>query len=97
MAQASAATDTNGVAPSSGTVGELLDRWFENASADFSPKTALETTGFVNRYLRPGLAFDPRTAEVLAAHYTRVSERAAQCGTTLASDAYVFSHEPNGS
>lgn len=246
-----AAADGNEVASASGTVGELLDRWFENASADFSPKTALETAGFINRYLRPGLgvfpvarlrtehidklyrelrkrgghngkplapgtvkrthvilhraleqavrwgwirtnpahnaqvprtpppeirppaprdlvrlfelagvydadfatfivlaamtgarrsellalrwsdidykggritfargivfgteglvekdtkthavrrvALDPRTAEVLAAHHERVNERAAQCGAVIASDAYVFSHEPDGS
>ena len=246
-----AAADTNGVAPTSGTMAELLDRWFDNASADFSPKTALETTGFINRYLKPGLgpfpvarlrtedvdklyrelrkrgghngkplapgtvkrthvilhraleqavrwgwiatnpahnaqvprtpsaeirppapkdllrlfqlaedydpdfatfiilaattgarrsellalrwsdidnntrhitfargvvfgasglvekdtkthavrrlAVDPRTAEVLAAHHTRVTERATEFGTAVASDAYVFSHEPDGS
>ncbi len=49
------AADSNGAAPSSGTVGELLQRWFDNASADFSPKTALETTGFINRFLKPTL------------------------------------------
>jgi integrase len=43
------------------------------------------------------VALDPRTAEVLAAHHERVNERAAQCGAVIASDAYVFSHEPDGS
>jgi len=50
-----AAADGSGVAPSSGTVSELLKRWFENSSADFSPSTALETTNFMRRYIEPGL------------------------------------------
>lgn len=37
------------------TVGELLERWFEHARADFSPKTVLETRGVIDRYLLPGL------------------------------------------
>jgi hypothetical protein len=41
--------------PSSGTVSELLKRWFENSSADFSPSTVLETTGFIRGYIEPGL------------------------------------------
>jgi len=50
-----ASADGSGVAPSSGTVSELLKRWFENSSADFSPSTALETTNFMRRYIEPGL------------------------------------------
>ena len=47
--------DGSGFAPASGTVSELLKRWYDNASADFSPSTALETTNFIRRYIEPGL------------------------------------------
>ena len=33
------------------TVGELLERWFELASRDFSPKTIKETRGMIDRYI----------------------------------------------
>ncbi len=36
-------------------VGELLERWFEHARGDFSPKTVLETRGVIDRYLLPAL------------------------------------------
>ena len=39
----------------SATVGELLERWFEFASRDFSPKTVKETRGFIDRNLLPTL------------------------------------------
>src|SRR5215204_1611604 len=41
------------------TVRELLDRWLELARADFSPKTTLEVSGSVTRYLRPALGDVP--------------------------------------
>jgi integrase len=41
------------------TVGELLERWFEQASEDFSPKTVLETRGFIDRNLLPDLGKVP--------------------------------------
>jgi hypothetical protein len=47
--------DGSGVAPSSGTVSELLKRWFANSSADFSPSTALQTTSSIRLYIEPGL------------------------------------------
>ena len=43
-----------GLAPKSGsTVGELLEAWFELATADFSPTTVRETRGFIDRSLLP--------------------------------------------
>jgi len=48
--------DGSGVAPSSGTVSELLKRWFENSSADFSPSTVLQTTSSIRCTSCPGLA-----------------------------------------
>jgi integrase len=41
------------------TVGELLDRWLELARVDFSPKTTLEVSGSIARYLRPALGDVP--------------------------------------
>lgn len=43
------------VAAPSVTVAELLERWFELAAPDFSPKTALETRGYMDRNLLPAL------------------------------------------
>lgn len=37
------------------TVGELLERWFEQAQGDFSPKTVKETRGFLDRTIVPGI------------------------------------------
>lgn len=41
------------------TVGELLDAWFDDARADFSPRTVRETAGFIERDLRPALGHLP--------------------------------------
>ena len=43
------------------TVGELLDAWLAQASRDFSPKTVLETSGFIERTIRPALGSVPLT------------------------------------
>lgn len=50
-----AEVDRGGLASTSATVGELLDRWLEHESDDFSPKTALETRGFIDRNIKPVL------------------------------------------
>jgi integrase len=54
-----ASADRSGVAPSCATVGELLQRWYENVAADLSPKTALETKGMIDRYLKLALGSVP--------------------------------------
>lgn len=41
------------------TVSELLDAWLAQASRDFSPKTVLETSGFIERTIRPALGSVP--------------------------------------
>ncbi len=51
-----------------------------------------KTRGSVRR-----LALDEGTAAILAAHRRRFAEAASACGTSLPSDAFVFSHEPDGS
>jgi integrase len=51
-----AEADRHALATPGATVAELLERWFEHARADFSPKTVLETRGMIDRYLLPALA-----------------------------------------
>ncbi len=41
------------------TVGELLEEWFARATGDFSPKTALETRGVLDRHLLPTFGAAP--------------------------------------
>ncbi len=53
-----------------------------------SPKTR----GSVRR-----LALDQATVAILAAHRCRHADAAAACGASLPGDAFVFSHEPDGS
>ena len=43
------------IARTNTTVGELLDAWLEVATPDFSPKTVRETSGDIERNLRPTL------------------------------------------
>lgn len=56
------------IASTASTVGELLDAWLAQASRDFSPKTVLETRGFIERSIKPALGAVPlnklRTAEI---------------------------------
>ena len=49
------AAERGTIAKTRTTVGELLDAWLELSSADFSPKTVRETSGMIERYLRPAL------------------------------------------
>ncbi|MEO6651537.1 MAG: hypothetical protein ABIP17_02645 [Ilumatobacteraceae bacterium] len=44
-------------------MAELLDAWFDQASQDFSPKTVLETRGFIDRNLRSALGTVPLTVQ----------------------------------
>jgi integrase len=41
------------------TTGELLERWFEQATPDFSPSTVRETRGVLDRYLLPAFGDTP--------------------------------------
>ncbi len=50
-----AVADAGKVVSSTETVGVLLEEWFAHAEPEFSPKTALETRGIIDRYLLPGL------------------------------------------
>ncbi|HEV2069184.1 MAG TPA: site-specific integrase [Acidimicrobiales bacterium] len=51
-----------------------------------------KTRGSVRR-----LALDEATVAILAAHRCRHAQAAAACGISLPGDAFVFSHEPDGS
>jgi integrase len=42
-------------ARTSATVAELVERWFEFAAREFSPKTVKETRGMLDRYVTPAL------------------------------------------
>jgi hypothetical protein len=79
--------DDTPVAPSDGSVGHLLNRWFENASQDFSPKTALEVRGFIDRNLMPAFDAVPlgklRTEDV-DRFYSELRRRGGQNGKGLA-------------
>lgn len=69
------------------TVGDLLDRWFEAARNDFSPKTVREVSGFIERNLRPALG-DVRLTKLTAAsldrYYQRLLKDGGQGGRPLA-------------
>ncbi len=68
------------------TVAELLDAWFDQASQDFSPKTVVETRGFIERNLRPALGTVPLTrlkAADLDRYYTRLLKNGGQSGQPL--------------
>jgi integrase len=61
------------------TVGDLLDRWFELAQNDFSPKTNREVAGFIERNLRPALG-DVRLTKLTAASLDRFYQRLLKDG-----------------
>ena len=42
-------------ARTSATVAELVERWFEFAAREFSPKTVKGTRGMIDRYVTPAL------------------------------------------
>ena len=69
------------------TVGNLLEAWFEAASAGFSPKTVKETRGYMDRQLLPDLGALPlrrlKTAD-LDHYYARLSVTGAVDGGPLA-------------
>jgi integrase len=68
------------------TVGELLDAWLELARADFSPKTVRETSGMIERYLRPALGDVPLnklTAATLDRYYRTMLDGGGHDGRPL--------------
>jgi integrase len=79
--------DGNRPGPSGATVGHLLERWFEQAEPDFSPKTALETRGVLDRHLIPSLGAVPLgrlRAEQLDGYYRELRRRGGHGGKPLA-------------
>jgi len=69
------------------TVGELVEEWFEHAKADFSPKTAQETRGVIDRNLMPFLGDVPLGklgAADLDRFYRRLREKGGRAGRPLA-------------
>lgn len=66
------AAERGAIARTRTTVGDLLDAWLELARSDFSPKTVRETSGMIERYLRPALGDVPLnklTAATLDRYY----------------------------
>ena len=74
-----AEADRGLVAKTRGTVAELLERWFEHAAPDFSPKTVLETRGVLDRYLVPDLG-SVQLAKLRADDLDRYYRRLRECG-----------------
>ena len=75
------------VAPKQATVGQLLDRWFEAAEPDFSPSTAREVRGFLDRNLIPALGATPLArlrTEDIDTYYRELHSRGAKNGDPLA-------------
>ena len=67
-------------------MGELLDAWLELAHADFSPKTVRETSGMIERYLRPALGDVPLnqlTAAMLDRFYRSMLDGGGHDGRPL--------------
>jgi integrase len=69
------------------TVGELVEKWFAHAKADFSPKPALETRRYLDRAIIPQLGDRPlrrlRTSE-LDAFYRDLRAGGGRGGRVLA-------------
>jgi integrase len=69
------------------TMGELLDRWFAMASPDWSPKTAVETTRFIENYIRPHLGevkVRKLTTSMIDAFYATLRASGGRGGRRLA-------------
>ena len=59
LAEMMAEADSGVAVSTNATVGELLEAWFELAAQSFSPKTAMETRGLLDRALLPSLGRKP--------------------------------------
>lgn len=81
-----AQAEAGSLAKTRATVGELLEEWFDQAKDDFSPKTAREARGYIDRYLAPGLG-DVKLGKLGAADidrfYRRLRERGGWKGRAL--------------
>ncbi len=67
-------------------LADLLEQWFAFACDDFSPKTVLETRGFMDRNLLPALgpvALSRLTTHDIDRHYRHLRKRGAQDGGEL--------------
>ncbi len=68
----------------SGTFGELVERWFEVASVarDRSPKTVMETRRIIDKQMRPlwSLRLDRVRTSVLDSYYAALRARGERCG-----------------
>ncbi|MGH9188978.1 MAG: tyrosine-type recombinase/integrase [Acidimicrobiales bacterium] len=81
-----AEADRGGSSHTNATVGELLEGWFEHAEADFSPKTAMETRGVLDRNLLPfvgGVALSKLGAADLDRFYRRLRDKGGRAGRPL--------------
>jgi len=68
------------------TVGQLLEDWFDHAKADFSPKTARETRGVIDRNLLPFVGEVPLSklgADDLDRFYRRLREKGGRAGRPI--------------
>ena len=73
-------------AGSDATFGELLERWFEMRSPDWSPKTVLEHRRFIDKRLAPALGRVPLRklrSEDLDIYYARLRKSGRQGGRPL--------------
>ena len=87
LAKLSAEVGGHAAAPTSATVGDLLEQWLSFARDDLSPKTVLETRGFMDRNLLPALGDIPLSR--LGPHdidrlYRTLRKQGAQGGAGLA-------------
>ena len=75
------------VSRSRATVGDLLEAWFEHASADLSPKTVRETRGYLDRNLIPALGelrLDRLRADDVDRYYRTLRMSGSRSGSPLA-------------
>ncbi len=72
-------------APVSGTFGEVAERWYELRAPDWSPKTAKETRGMLDRYLAPLMStpLSKLTPARLDSFYSALRARGGKGGQPL--------------
>jgi integrase len=81
-----AQAERGALARTKATVGQLLEEWFSHAGADFSPKTARETRGVMDRNLLPFLGEVPLAklrADDIDRFYRRLREKGGRAGRPL--------------